>query len=40
MLDYDDLLVYLKDFLFTLSPSAKSILQSINFVMVDEYQDT
>jgi DNA helicase-2/ATP-dependent DNA helicase PcrA len=40
LLDYDDLLVYLKDFLFTLSPSAKSILQSINFVMVDEYQDT
>ena len=40
LLDYDDLLIYLRDFLFSLSPSAKSLLQSFNFVMVDEYQDT
>ncbi|OGU58641.1 MAG: ATP-dependent DNA helicase [Ignavibacteria bacterium RIFOXYB2_FULL_35_12] len=40
LLDYDDLLVYLKNFLHDLSPSAKSLLSSIKFVMVDEYQDT
>jgi DNA helicase-2/ATP-dependent DNA helicase PcrA len=40
LLDYDDLLVYLKDFLFDLSPAAKSLLSTIKFVMVDEYQDT
>jgi DNA helicase-2/ATP-dependent DNA helicase PcrA len=40
LLDYDDLLVYLKNFLHELSPSAKSLLSSIKFVMVDEYQDT
>ncbi|MFA6597717.1 MAG: ATP-dependent helicase [Ignavibacteriaceae bacterium] len=40
LLDYDDLLIYLRDFLFSLSPSAKTLLQSFNFVMVDEYQDT
>ncbi|NWF90240.1 MAG: ATP-dependent helicase [Ignavibacteriaceae bacterium] len=40
LLDYDDLLVYLKNFLHDLSPSAKSLLSTINFVMVDEYQDT
>src|SRR3989339_65709 len=40
LLDYDDLLVYLKKFLHDLSPSAKSLLSSIKFVMVDEYQDT
>ena len=40
LLDYDDLLVYLKNFLNDLSPSAKSLLSSIKFVMVDEYQDT
>jgi len=40
LLDYDDLLIYLRDFLFSLSSSAKSLLQSFNFVMVDEYQDT
>ncbi len=40
LLDFDDLLIYLRDFLFSLSPSAKSLLQSFNFVMVDEYQDT
>ncbi|MHB8338638.1 MAG: ATP-dependent helicase [Ignavibacteriaceae bacterium] len=40
LLDYDDLLIYLRRFLFDLSPGAKSILSSIKFVMVDEYQDT
>lgn len=40
LLDYDDLLVYLKKFLFDLSPAAKTFLSEINFVMVDEYQDT
>jgi DNA helicase II / ATP-dependent DNA helicase PcrA len=39
LLDYDDLLVYLKRFLLD-SPSAKSFLSTIRFVMVDEYQDT
>ena len=40
LLDYDDLLVYLKNFLHDQSPSAKSLLSTIKFVMVDEYQDT
>lgn len=40
LLDYDDLLIYLRDFLFDLSPAAKSLLSQLNFVMVDEYQDT
>jgi len=40
LLDYDDLLVYLKNFLFELSPAAKSFLAGIKFIMVDEYQDT
>lgn len=40
LLDYDDLLIYLRNFLFDLSPAAKSFLNSIKFVMVDEYQDT
>lgn len=40
LLDYDDLLVYLKKFLFDMSPAAKAFLSEINFVMVDEYQDT
>lgn len=40
LLDYDDLLVYLKIFLFDNSAATKSFLNSINFVMVDEYQDT
>jgi DNA helicase II / ATP-dependent DNA helicase PcrA len=39
LLDYDDLLVYLKKFLLD-SPSARSFLSTIKFVMVDEYQDT
>ncbi len=40
LLDYDDLLIYLKEFLFGGSHHVKHLLSSINFVMVDEYQDT
>ena len=40
LLDYDDLLVFLRNFLIELSPYAKSFLRTIKFVMVDEYQDT
>ena len=40
LLDYDDLLVYLKNFLEDLNAGTKSLLHSIKFVMVDEYQDT
>ncbi len=40
LLDYDDLLVNIKNFLFDNSAAAKAFLNSINFVMVDEYQDT
>jgi DNA helicase-2/ATP-dependent DNA helicase PcrA len=40
LLDYDDLLVYLNKFLQDLAPGAKSLLSTINFVMIDEYQDT
>lgn len=40
LLDYDDLLVYLKNFLLEKGPGAGSLLSSINFVMIDEYQDT
>ena len=40
LLDYDDLLIYLRDFLNEFSPAAKSFLSNIKFVMVDEYQDT
>jgi DNA helicase-2/ATP-dependent DNA helicase PcrA len=40
LLDYDDLLVYLKNFLEDFNPGTKSLLNSIKFVMVDEYQDT
>ena len=40
LLDYDDLLVYLKNFLEDMNPGTKSLLHSIKFVMVDEYQDT
>ena len=40
LLDYDDLLVYLRDFLMEFSPAAKSFLNTIKFTMVDEYQDT
>lgn len=40
LLDYDDLLVYHRDFLMSMSPAAKSFLSTLNFIMVDEYQDT
>jgi DNA helicase-2/ATP-dependent DNA helicase PcrA len=40
LLDYDDLLVYLKNFLEEGGVAAKALLSSIKFVMVDEYQDT
>ncbi len=40
LLDYDDLLVYLRNFLQEMNPGTKSLLSSIKFVMVDEYQDT
>lgn len=40
LLDYDDLLVYLRNFLLDFGAAAKSLLSSIKFVMVDEYQDT
>jgi len=40
LLDYDDLLIYLRDFLFSNSPAVNSLLSTIKFVMVDEYQDT
>jgi len=40
LLDYDDLLIYLRDFLTSGNAAAKNLLSTINFVMVDEYQDT
>ncbi|RKY98514.1 MAG: ATP-dependent helicase, partial [Ignavibacteriae bacterium] len=40
LLDYDDLLVYLRDFLFSGSAAVKSLLSTIKFIMVDEFQDT
>ena len=40
LLDYDDLLIYLRDFLLSGSAASKSLLSTIRFVMVDEYQDT
>ncbi|MGE5811038.1 MAG: ATP-dependent helicase [Ignavibacteria bacterium] len=40
LLDYDDLLAYHRDFLMSMSPAAKSFLSTLNFIMVDEYQDT
>ncbi|GIK22081.1 MAG: ATP-dependent helicase, partial [Ignavibacteriales bacterium] len=40
LLDYDDLLIYLREFLKKESPSVKALLSEIKFVMVDEYQDT
>lgn len=40
LLDYDDLLVYLKDFVQNPGPAAKAFLSNIKFIMVDEYQDT
>lgn len=40
LLDYDDLLVFLNNFLKELGPGAKSFLSTIKYIMVDEYQDT
>uniref|UniRef100_A0A7V2ZIS5 DNA 3'-5' helicase n=1 Tax=Ignavibacterium album TaxID=591197 RepID=A0A7V2ZIS5_9BACT len=40
LLDYDDLLVYLKEFLFNGGLAAKAFTSEIKFIMVDEYQDT
>ena len=39
LLDYDDLLIYLRDFLIDKSKS-RILTRSINYVMVDEFQDT
>lgn len=40
LLDYDDLLVRLKEFLENGGEAANAFRSKINFVMVDEYQDT
>jgi len=40
LLDYDDLLVYLKEFLYNGGLAAKAFTSEIKFIMVDEYQDT
>jgi DNA helicase II / ATP-dependent DNA helicase PcrA len=40
LLDYDDLLVYLREFLYKGGAAVKALLAEIKFVMVDEYQDT
>jgi DNA helicase-2/ATP-dependent DNA helicase PcrA len=40
LLDYDDLLVYLRDFLSSKNAASTKLLSGINFVMIDEYQDT
>ncbi len=40
LLDYDDLLVYLREFLYKGGPAVKALLAEIKFVMFDEYQDT
>lgn len=40
LLDYDDLLIYLKEFLFNGGLAAKAFTSEIKFIMVDEYQDT
>ncbi|MCW8960870.1 MAG: ATP-dependent helicase [Ignavibacteriaceae bacterium] len=40
LLDYDDLLVYLRDFLQSGNAASRNLLSTINFVMIDEYQDT
>jgi DNA helicase-2/ATP-dependent DNA helicase PcrA len=40
LLDYDDLLIYLRDFLQSGNAASRNLLSTINFVMVDEYQDT
>ncbi len=40
LLDYDDLLIYLNKFITSNDAIAESFLNSIKFIMVDEYQDT
>jgi DNA helicase-2/ATP-dependent DNA helicase PcrA len=40
LLDYDDLLIYLLKLLVSNGDAANDILSRINFIMVDEYQDT
>ncbi|MCL6494599.1 MAG: ATP-dependent helicase [Ignavibacterium sp.] len=40
LLDYDDLLIYLREFLFNGGMAAKAFTSEIKFIMVDEYQDT
>ncbi len=40
LLDYDDLLIFFRNFLLELGQAAKLFLSTIKFVMVDEYQDT
>ncbi len=40
LVDYDDLLIHSRDFLLSNTPDSLSVLNSIRFVMVDEYQDT
>ncbi|HOP51137.1 MAG TPA: ATP-dependent helicase [Ignavibacteriales bacterium] len=40
LLDYDDLLIYLNNFLMDDSIISQNFVNSINFVMVDEFQDT
>lgn len=40
LLDYDDLLIYLREFLYKGGAAAKALLSEIKFIMVDEYQDT
>lgn len=40
LLDYDDLLIYLKKFLTQKNDIASKLLTKIKFIMVDEYQDT
>ena len=40
MLDYDDLLIYLKLLLTTCSEIRRKVSQQYRYVMVDEYQDT
>jgi DNA helicase-2/ATP-dependent DNA helicase PcrA len=40
LLDYDDLLIYLNKFILSDNPVAEKFLETIKFIMVDEYQDT
>lgn len=40
LLDYDDLLIFFREFLNSDSPAKHSFLNGINFIMIDEYQDT